>query len=273
MPIADSNGTSIYYETHGEGSPIVFVHGSGGNHAAWWQQVAALRDRHTVVTIDLRGFGRSDSEGDVFDALAYPGDILAVLEHADLTDAVLLGQSIGAAAALKTALLAPERVRGVILAHSLGGIDSGELVDLVRADRAEAEKLPVIDRLLSKRFQEEEAAKTFLFRQMGTFNVAKMQDLRNLATDGPTVERLAEAGIRVAFLAGEKDAVLGVATVRKAHELVPGSLLEVVPDAPHSMYWERPDLFNAAVAKLAAELAAELAPALAPAGASTEVNA
>ncbi|WP_137845300.1 alpha/beta hydrolase [Microbacterium sp. 2FI] len=258
MPVVDNAGTRIYYEVHGAGSPIVFVHGSGGHHAAWWQQVVALRGSHAVVTLDLRGFGKSDPD-DTYDSLSFPGDIVAVLEDADLTDAVLVGQSIGAAAALKAALRVPERVRGVILAHSLGGIDAPEVTPLVRADRAEAEKLPVIDRLLTTRFREEEEAKTFLFTQMGTFNTARMQDLRNLTTDGPTIADVAASGVRVAFLAGEKDAVIRPATVTRAHELVDGSLLEIVPDAPHSMYWERPDLFNAAVAKLTDALAREKA--------------
>lgn len=258
MPIVDNDGTHIYYEVHGEGSPIVFVHGSGGHHTAWWQQVVALRDRHTVVTLDLRGFGNSDSD-ETYDSRSFPGDIVAVLEAADLTDAVLVGQSIGAAAALKAALRVPERIRGVVLAHSLGGIDAPEVTPLVAADRAEAEKLPVIDRLLTKRFRAEEAAKTFLFTQMGTFNKARMQDLRNLSTDGPAVADIAAAGIRIAFLAGEKDAVLSPATVTKAHELIEGSLLEIVPDAPHSMYWERPEAFNTAVAKLVDALAREKA--------------
>ncbi|MFV0374501.1 alpha/beta fold hydrolase [Microbacterium sp.] len=251
MPIVDNDGTRIYYETHGEGPPLLLVHGSGGHHAAWWQQVAALRDRHTVVTLDLRGFGNSDDD-DTFDSRHFPGDIVAVIEAADLRGAVLLGQSIGAAAALKAALRVPDRVSGVILAHSLGGIDHPDITPLVKADRAEAEKLPVIDRLLTAQFRADDPAKTFLFTQMGTFNTARMQDLRNLASDGPSIEDV--AGIRLAFLAGQRDAVLSPATVTRAHELVPGSLLEVVPGAPHSMYWERPDLFNTAVAKLAAEL-------------------
>lgn len=251
MPIATSSGKDIYYQTHGTGSPIVFVHGSGGNHAAWWQQIAALRDRFTIVTLDLRGFGRSQSDSDAYDAQEFPGDIVAVLEHADLTDAVLVGQSIGAAAALKAALQVPERIRGVILGHSLGGIDHPELADLVKADRAVAESLPVIDRLLTPAFQRDDPAKVLLFHQFGTFNTARMQDLRNLNTDGPTVEQIAAAGIRIAFLAGEKDAVIRPATITRGHEVVAGSLAEIVPDAPHSMYFERPDLFNDAVARLA----------------------
>ncbi|MGW0654985.1 alpha/beta fold hydrolase [Streptomyces umbrinus] len=250
MPTADSDGTSIYYERHGSGPAILFVHGSGGHHAAWWQQVAALREEFTVVTVDLRGFGKSDSSMAEFDGQDFPGDVVAVLDQEDLTDVMLVGQSIGSVAALRAGLLRPERVGSVVLGHSLGGISHPELKELAAADRAEAVKLPVIDRLLTKPFQRERADLTFLFQQMGTFNVAKMQDLRNLDTNGPSLEDIQSSGVKVAFLAGERDAVLSVKTVTRAHELLPGSHLEIVPGAPHSMYWETPGPYNAAVARL-----------------------
>ncbi|MEV6162126.1 alpha/beta hydrolase [Streptomyces sp. NPDC052052] len=256
MPIADSDGSSIYYERHGTGPAILFVHGSGGHHAAWWQQVAALREQFTVVTMDLRGFGKSDSSMREFDGQDFPGDVVAVLEAEDLSDVMLVGQSIGSVAALRAGLLRPERVSSVVLGHSLGGISHPELRELAAADRAEAVKLPVIDRLLTKRFQQERADLTFLFQQMGTFNVARMQDLRNLDTDGPSLEEIRESGIKVAFLAGEKDAVLSVKTVTRAHELLDGSHLEIVPGAPHSMYWETPEPYNAAIARLRRTLTA-----------------
>jgi pimeloyl-ACP methyl ester carboxylesterase len=256
MPIADSDGTSIYYERHGSGPAILFVHGSGGHHAAWWQQVAALRDEFTVVTIDLRGFGKSDSSMPEFDGQDFPGDVVAVLDQEDLTDVMLVGQSIGSVAALRAGLSRAERVSSVVLGHSLGGISHPELKELAAADRAEAVKLPVIDRLLTKPFQRERADLTFLFQQMGTFNVARMQDLRNLDTNGPSLEEIQASGVRVAFLAGEKDAVLSVKTVTRAHELLPGSHLEIVEGAPHSMYWETPGPYNAAIAHLRRTLTA-----------------
>ncbi len=65
------------------GPAVLFVHGSGGHHAAWWQQVPYFtKQGYTVVTLDLRGFGRSTSELDEYDSLEFPGDILAVLDGA-----------------------------------------------------------------------------------------------------------------------------------------------------------------------------------------------
>lgn len=250
MPLADSDGTSLYYERHGSGPAILFVHGSGGHHAAWWQQVAALRDEFSVVTMDLRGFGGSDSSMPEFDGQDFPGDVVAVLDTEDLTDVMLVGQSIGSVAALRAGLMRPGRVSSVVLGHSLGGISHPELRELAAADRAEAVKLPVLDRLLTKPFQTGRPDLTFLFQQMGTFNAARMQDLRNLDTNGPSLDEIRASGIKVAFLAGEKDAVLGAKTVTRAHELLPGSHLEIVPGGPHSMYWETPAPYNAAVARL-----------------------
>jgi pimeloyl-ACP methyl ester carboxylesterase len=258
MAIALSGDAKIYYEVHGSGPAVAFVHGSGGHHAAWWQQVAALSPAYAVITVDLRGFGNSRWEAD-HDARNFPRDIIAVLDaiaaDGGPARAVLVGQSIGAAAALRAALNRPDRVCGVILAHSLGGLAHEELTALVKADRAAAEKLPVLDRLLTPEFRAERPDLAFLFRQMGTFNTATMQDLRNLNSDGPTVEELSNAPFPVMLLAGEKDAVLSPATVRRAGELLPGARVEVVTGAPHSMYWETPALFNEAVASFLKDVA------------------
>lgn len=89
---------------------------------------------------------------------------------------------------------------------------------------------------------------------MGTFNTAKMQDLRNLNSDGPTVEEVSAVSFPVMLLAGEKDAVLSPGTVHRAGELLPTARIEIVPGAPHSMYWETPDLFNDALRKFLAEV-------------------
>jgi pimeloyl-ACP methyl ester carboxylesterase len=247
MPYAQSGNLRIYYESHGDGPTIALLHGAGGNHAAWWQQTAYFRSSYRVITVDLRGFGKSDSVADGPDSLDFPGDLLAVLDHASIARATVLGQSIGAVAALRFAVSHPERVDAVILAHSLGGINHPEVTPLVAADRAEAEKIPVMDRLLTKGYQNSQPAKTFLFQQLGTFNQATMRDLRNLNTTGPTLDEVLKSKLRLFLLTGEKDAVLRPATICAAQRHIPDSVLNVVPGAPHSMYWEAPELFNMSV--------------------------
>lgn len=245
MPYATSDdGVRIYYEAEGNGPPLMLVHGSGGNHAIWWQQVPYFAQRHLTVTVDLRGFGNSDNIAEGPDARDFPRDLLAVLDDLKANKAVLLGQSIGALACLRLAVAHPDRIAGVILAHSTGNLDDGELARMTAADRAEAEKLTILDRLMSKPFQSRSPELTWLFRKVGTFNKANQGSIRSLAEKGPTPEAVARAKVPVAFLAGERDAVISVATLRKAQTLVPGSTLLVAPDGPHSLYWENPPIFN-----------------------------
>ncbi|MFF5974861.1 alpha/beta fold hydrolase [Streptomyces sp. NPDC012769] len=88
----------------GTGRPLLLLHGLAG-HAGEWDGVARrLRaDGHRVVALDQRGHGASERHpGDVSRA-AYVADVLAVLDHLGLADAVLVGQSYGGHAALLTA--------------------------------------------------------------------------------------------------------------------------------------------------------------------------
>ena len=247
MAFADANGTRIYYEKHGEGPAILFVHGSGGHHMAWFRQVAYLRRWYTVLTVDLRGFGRSDPVEGGPDSLDFADDVEAVLDHAEISRCAILGQSIGAAPALRLAVRRPGLVSAVLLAHSTGGLNDPELAERVAANRHEAEKIPIIDRLLTPEFQQSQPAQMFLFQQMGTFNHATMRDLRNLSAKGPTVDEVIASGARICFVAGERDAVMRPDTVRLAHSKLPGSLMTIVPNGPHSLYWEMPDVFNSVV--------------------------
>ena len=250
MPYATADGSKVYYEVHGEGPAVVLVHGAGGHHAIWWQQIPHLCDRYSVIALDLPGFGNSDSDLDEYDAKEYPASILAVLDDAGIERAALVGQSLGSPPSLSVAVSHPERVAGVILAHSLGGIDHEEILTMVRADRAEAEKLSVIDRLMSKQIQASEPEKVFLFQQMGTFNVARVPQLRNLWVGWTGLEAVKSAiaqGAYVCFLAGDDDAVVRPATYRRLQEFLPEAHYELIPGAPHSMYWEAPHLFNAAL--------------------------
>lgn len=250
MPYATAEGSKVYYEVHGEGPAVVLVHGAGGHHAIWWQQIPHLRDSYSVIALDLPGFGNSDSDRDEYDAKEYPSSILAVLDHAGIERAALVGQSLGSPPSLSVAVSHPERVAGVILAHSIGGIDHEEILTMVRADRAQAEKLPVIDRLMSKQAQASDPEKVFLFRQLGTFNVAQVPKLHNLWvgwTSLDAVRGAIAAGVYVCFLAGDNDAVVRPATYQRLRELLPEAHYELVADAPHSMYWEAPHLFNTAL--------------------------
>ncbi len=102
------------YEVAGDGPAVVLVHGFGLDMRMWDPQVGPLADRFRVVRYDCRGFGAS---GPFDPAVPYThaGDLVALLDHLDIGEAVLIGLSFGGRVALQAALADPARVRGLVL--------------------------------------------------------------------------------------------------------------------------------------------------------------
>ena len=107
-------GARIAYEVSGDGPVIVLVHGFGLDMRMWDRQVTQLADRFQVVRYDCRGFG-SSGPMDYPVPYTHAGDLLAVLDHLSIPDAVVAGLSFGGHVALQCALAAPARVRGLVL--------------------------------------------------------------------------------------------------------------------------------------------------------------
>jgi len=112
--VLERPGARLVYEVTGEGPAVVLIHGFGLDMRMWDPQAGPLAARFRVVRYDCRGFGAS---GPLDPAVPYThaGDLVALLDHLDIGDAVLAGLSFGGRVALQTALAAPDRVRGLAL--------------------------------------------------------------------------------------------------------------------------------------------------------------
>ena len=107
-------GARLAYQVSGAGPAVVLVHGFGLDMRMWDAQAGHLATRVRVVRYDCRGFGASGP----FDPgvpYTHAGDLVALLDHLGIGDAVLAGLSFGGRVALQAALAAPDRVRGLAL--------------------------------------------------------------------------------------------------------------------------------------------------------------
>ena len=92
----NSADIEIHYEDHGAGQPVVLIHGYPLSGRAWDQQVPVLLEAgHRVITYDRRGFGKSSQPVVGYDYDTLAADLVTLLEHLDLWDAVLVGHSMG----------------------------------------------------------------------------------------------------------------------------------------------------------------------------------
>jgi 3-oxoadipate enol-lactonase len=111
----------IAYDVRGHGRPLVLVQGVGVGRWGWEPVADRLARRFQVITIDNRGIGASDSPPGPLTTRAMAQDVLAVLDHAGIQQASVLGTSLGGMIAQELALAHPERVDRLVLAATLPG--------------------------------------------------------------------------------------------------------------------------------------------------------
>jgi len=115
------DGTRIRYIDVGRGAPVVFLHGLGASMYAWRRNLAAVAAAgFRVIAFDNRGFGLSDKPPAPYDNAAYARLAIALMDSLRLTDAVLVGHSMGGAIAAQVAIEYPARVQGLVLVGSAG---------------------------------------------------------------------------------------------------------------------------------------------------------
>jgi 3-oxoadipate enol-lactonase len=131
MATASIGDSTIAYDDTGGDGPAVFLgHGFLMDRTMFADQVAALRDGYRVVTWDERGFGDTVYDGAPFTYWDSAEDCLGLMDHLGVERAVIGGMSQGGFIALRAALLAPDRVRGLILLDTQAGPEDAEVIPL-----------------------------------------------------------------------------------------------------------------------------------------------
>jgi pimeloyl-ACP methyl ester carboxylesterase len=246
MPLVGLNSIELYYESHGDGPAVTFLHGGGGNHMSWWQQVAVFSRRYRCVTIDHRGFGRStDPLGE--SVTRFADDLEALLDHLGIDRTALVAQSMGGRTATEFALRHPDRVWGLVLCDTPGVFAWAELlerIEVLREQRLASAGVTLAEGYMAPTFVASQPVRTFLYQQVQALNPQRRE-----RTPPPPAAKSTVAAFRVPtlFVVGGDDPVIAPEIIQAVHDLMPGSEYREFPGAGHSVYWEQPDQFNDAL--------------------------
>jgi pimeloyl-ACP methyl ester carboxylesterase len=127
VPVYERGDVHLYYEEHGDGSPVLLI-APGGMHsriAAWsqapWNPIEALRGRHRVIAMDQRNAGRSRAPVHADDGWAtYTADQLALLDHLGVERCAVVGMCIGGPYIMGLLRAAPQRVSAAVMLQPIG---------------------------------------------------------------------------------------------------------------------------------------------------------
>ncbi len=248
----------IYYEVTGSGPAIVFMHGLGGNHLSWWQQVAHFAPRFSCVTFSHRGFAPSSALQGGPNPDDYADDLAALLEHLALDKVWLVGQSMGGWTGVEYTLRNPGKVRGLVLANTTGTLDARRLGEelrrrfdawMIQADAtAMAGFANGVHPACGERMAREQPALHQLYRQIDDM-AGKMdkQAIRARLFDGRkrAPQDLDAAACPVLFIVGQDDIVIPPFAADAIAEVLARARVAKVEKSGHSAYFERAAEFNA----------------------------
>lgn len=231
---AQLNGVRTWYDVHGEGPPLVLMHGGLSNAGEFHGNLLTLASRYTVYTPERRGHGHTpDVEGPLTIGLQVE-DAIAFLDEIVGEPARVVGYSMGASVALGVAMKRPDLVERLVLVsgcydlagmyHSPGDGDGSEVPDVIKdmygaVSPDGREHIHVIAGKLA------EAART----------------------EKPwTTDDLAAVRARTLIMVGDDD------LVRPEHTLsmfraIPDAELSVIPRASHVLFIDRPELYTRTV--------------------------
>jgi 3-oxoadipate enol-lactonase len=248
----EHNDESIYFEVSGDGDPLVFCHGLGGNHASWFQQVRPFSERYRMVTWDQRGFGNSTRRTGAVGPEPAAGDLAALLDHLGIDRAHVVGQSMGGWVTMQFALSHRDRVRSMVLTDTLAGVYDDDIQQAAQASfpmaLARPEGLDVWHPALGPKTCAERPDVAMLYLAITSFG-DKPNDgevLAMLANTRHDLDAVHALGIPTLGIAGHDDLLCPPAAVERVAKHLGGEF-RLIERCGHSPYFEAPEVWNAIV--------------------------
>jgi len=134
---ADANGIKICYSDHGDGFPIILIHGIGAKKETWIAQLKALSKKYRVIAIDVRGTGKSDRPNVLYTMEMLADDIKSLMDYLKIEKAHIVGRSMGGMIAQELVLKYPKLVEKLILITTSPGFPDEEGVEMMIKGRIE----------------------------------------------------------------------------------------------------------------------------------------
>lgn len=242
MSLVSIGNAQVHVETHGHGEDLLLVAGLGGSGTFWRGQVGPLSSRYRVTVFDHRGVGRSSPAPLISSVDELANDAVRVMDALGIERAHLVGHSTGGAIGQHVALAAPGRLRSLVLSGTWAG-PSPLFIELFRLRRDVLINCGLKQYLLlgamlanpawhlQEHFTNAEEylvdrtrAAPRLDVELGRLNAVMTHDLRH---------RLAGIRVPTAVICARDDQIVPEPLASEPARLIPGALLEVLPEGGH----------------------------------------
>ena len=265
MPRVRAGDIDIFYETSGEGEPLVLIMSMGSDLSGWASQIPHFSKEYRVVAFDNRGSGRTDAPDEPYTIAMMADDTAALMDALGIESAHILGKSMGGYIAEELAIRHPARVQSLVLAATSVGPYIAETPVLERWVKAATPgmnrttlfqlMLPFI--FTDASFENTEnvrmAVETIASRPQATPPYALERQFTACAEHSAR-GRTAEVKAPTLVLAGSNDLFVPFSLSRELAEVFPRGRLVVLEGGGHELNVDVPEKFNRAVLRFLAEI-------------------
>jgi pimeloyl-ACP methyl ester carboxylesterase len=244
-PIADTH--LWYWDTGGEGVPVVLLHPASGSGLIWgYQQPALAKAGYRVIGYSRRSYFNSDPM-----AKDRPGigseDLHALIEFLGLKKFYAVASAAGGTIAADYALSHPDRLDGLVIADNSAGVRDGEIAKAASNARTKGfDDMPVEFRELGPSYRAANPEGAKLWTDLAHKAVTGGEFRQRVANE-MTTAKLEGMKVRTLLITGDADLITPPSIMRMVAQHIPGSEISIVAESGHSTYWEQPDVFNRAV--------------------------
>jgi 3-oxoadipate enol-lactonase len=258
MPDIVQGNRRIYYESRGQGPALILIRGLGSNADHWYAQVPALARHYQVITFDNRGVARSSDPGGPLSIRAMAEDTVGLLDALHISQAHVVGLSMGGMIAQEIAIRHSPRVKGLVLAvthcggkHQVKAAQEvteafQRLVDIGSEEaKMKAFSFFFAPATIRERLQVVQDYVAVSMRNPVGMDILKRQ--WDAVREHDAYDRLNRIKALTLVLTGAQDMLVPPANATILTERIPRSELLVIPDGGHQVLIEQPEACNRAL--------------------------
>lgn len=245
------DGAKIYYEVHGEGEPVIFLHGIMMSTVSWLAFIPELSKRFKLILVDFRDQGQSSKMKEQYDLGIHVGDVVSLLDKLDIPRVHMMGLSYGGMVALQFGLQHQKRIKSLCLFNT-PNLVSNHLLEIGKAWETAAElndgarffqlavpfiySEPFYETNLGFLMERQKIFKSLLTKEWFEGFIRLSRSVKGYSISR---EELKTIKAPTLLVGADLDMVISQRSMKDIHENIPNCEFIVIPNAGHGAFLER----------------------------------
>jgi len=252
MPKIKVNNINMHYEINGKGDPLVFIHGLGSSTRDWEEQIPVFSKDYKCITLDMRGHGSTDKPNEQYKIPQFAADVAELLKTLNISNAFVVGLSMGGATGFHLAISYPELVKKLVVTNMSAAVPYKSFADkkmfftrlmIVKLLGMKIMGKVIASKLFVKQNEHNEKCRKIMATRWAENNpkayLSSMRALKNWSV----IEDLHKIKCPTLIIHSDED-YSSLAHKTYYTSLITNGELIIVKDARHALPMEKPEEYN-----------------------------